>query len=85
MLLGTQRDARLGRLRRTFTPDRTPAELSAASALSDIWTRRIFEVSGSSTNCLLSEHGPSEPDEDVALYGLAVQERFVKVLLFILT
>ena len=33
------------------------------------------------TNCLLSELGPSEPDEDYALYGLGVQEGFVKAFL----
>ena len=33
-------------LRRTFTPDWTPAYSSATSALSDIWTRRTSRASG---------------------------------------
>ena len=38
----------LGWLRRTFTPDLTLADSSAACALSDTWTRRTSRVSGSS-------------------------------------
>ena len=37
VLLGTQ-GRPLSRLRRPFTPDQTPADMSAASALTDIWT-----------------------------------------------
>ena len=77
----------------TKRPDRTLADKSAARTLSDIWTRKTSRVSSSSaasrggrersgahkqTNCLLSEHSPSEPDEDYASHCLWVQERFVK-------
>ena len=77
-------------------PDWTPANLSAARALSDIWARRTLQslwlssrVAGRTgakrahnrTNCLHIEHSPSEPDEDYALDGLGVQERCVEEFL----
>ena len=38
----------MGQLRITFTPNLTPADMSAARALSEIWRRRTSRVCGSS-------------------------------------
>ena len=55
--------------------------LLLASRVKGTQGRKGAKPSHKGTNCLLSEDGPSEPDEDYVSYGLGVQERFVMAFL----